>query len=1011
MFPLKLLKLKLLFILLLIGGFSQAETPVVQWARSFGGTNDNIPQSMTTDKFGNVYVAGTFDGGTMTFDSIVLINPDAPNYNMFIVKYDAKGKVLWAKRSDGSYDSSNVTSMATDSNGDIYVSGTFNRSTITFGKFVLHNENAGTFGKMFLVKYNSLGNVLWAKTSINTIGASCINAICTDKYDNIFISGFFRSDSLTLDTKTLLNPGFKSSVFFAKYDSSGNVLFAKSIGSDNVEASCLITVSSKGNIFISGYYYSSSLTFGTIKLFNKINYYIPSSDIFIAKFDESANVIWAKSVGSIGYDNCNSISVDSDENVYLGGYFGDKSDYLGSTLSESFIAFDNIKLQALNTQKNLFVSKYDSSGNAVWAKTNPIGSYGEVCSVYSDKKNLIAIGYTARSLSFGNDTIKSNGSTDAFVAKFNSVGNVLFAKGYGGLGADEGRYITTDKDENIYITGIISNSSINFDSILVNSISGEDMFVAKILASDTLLPKSITFCADDSILTIIAPSNNKLYTWANNYDKVIGNSQTLTIINPVDSAVYTCKFKDSLDSTYIVRYTLLKTIQKADFTSTLSDCKTNTVQFNNQSTTNLGSLNYLWNFGDGTSSIESSPLHKYASGGNHQVGLLINNTVSGCVDSIHKTISYYPKPTINITGDSTICHNVPIILKAQGAATYKWSNGSTADSLKITIPQKVWVLGYSASGCVSDTVFKKITDTTPLVTITGNATFCPGFSTTLKAHGANHYIWSDGSTADSIKVANDTRVWVLGYTTNCMSDTIKFNVSQDPDLNLQLEGNKYYCTGESTMLKISGADSYRWSTGEKTNTISINKAGDYSVTGISKRGCEKTIPIKIVEYKLPAVEFSVTPTTVDTRHNTVKCSIPAQSGVDYKWDMGDGNNEFGAEIQHSYTVSNSLYNYKISLTATNLSGCINTASKTVDILLFIPNVFSPNGDGINDVFMPGVDLEIFDRNGLSLYKGNGGWDGNYHNTKMPNDTYFYVVTYKDNKGQNQTQKGYVILKR
>jgi gliding motility-associated-like protein len=228
---------------------------------------------------------------------------------------------------------------------------------------------------------------------------------------------------------------------------------------------------------------------------------------------------------------------------------------------------------------------------------------------------------------------------------------------------------------------------------------------------------------------------------------------------------------------------------------------------------------------------------------------------------------------------------------------------------------------------------------------------------------------------------------------------------------MQIDGNMYFCTGGNTSLKVSGADSYRWSTGDKTNSVTFNKAGDYFVTGFSKRGCEKTIPVKIVESELPGVDFSVTPTTVDTRHNTVKCSIPAQNGVDYTWDMGDGNIESGAEIQHSYTVSNSLYNYNISLTATNLSGCTNTASKIVDILLFIPNVFSPNGDGVNDLFMPGIDLEIIDRNGMSLYKGNSGWDGNYHNSKMPDDTYYYVVTYKDIKGKIQTQKGYLILKR
>ena len=61
--------------------------------------------------------------------------------------------------------------------------------------------------------------------------------------------------------------------------------------------------------------------------------------------------------------------------------------------------------------------------------------------------------------------------------------------------------------------------------------------------------------------------------------------------------------------------------------------------------------------------------------------------------------------------------------------------------------------------------------------------------------------------------------------------------------------------------------------------------------------------------------------------------------------------------------------------------------------------------------MPDVDLEILDRNGMSIYKGTTGWDGNYHGKKMPDDTYYYVIRYKNINGQIQTQKSFVMLMR
>jgi gliding motility-associated-like protein len=81
---------------------------------------------------------------------------------------------------------------------------------------------------------------------------------------------------------------------------------------------------------------------------------------------------------------------------------------------------------------------------------------------------------------------------------------------------------------------------------------------------------------------------------------------------------------------------------------------------------------------------------------------------------------------------------------------------------------------------------------------------------------------------------------------------------------------------------------------------------------------------------------------------------------------------------------------------------------------FVPNVFTPNGDGHNDYFMPNYEMQVFDRNGMLLYSGtinSKGWDGTYNGEKMDPDTYFYILHYTDYKGQTQTKKGYITLIR
>jgi len=151
--------------------------------------------------------------------------------------------------------------------------------------------------------------------------------------------------------------------------------------------------------------------------------------------------------------------------------------------------------------------------------------------------------------------------------------------------------------------------------------------------------------------------------------------------------------------------------------------------------------------------------------------------------------------------------------------------------------------------------------------------------------------------------------------------------------------------------------------------------------------------------------------TVDEKHNSLICTTAGQTGVGYVWDMGDGNMENGAIINHKYKVDNLLADYKISVTATNANGCVNTSTKLVNVVLFVPNIFSPNGDGINDRFVVGPQVQIFDRNGLKLFEGKTGWDGTYNGVKVDNDTYFYRITYTDINKVERILKGYVTLKQ
>jgi gliding motility-associated-like protein len=225
------------------------------------------------------------------------------------------------------------------------------------------------------------------------------------------------------------------------------------------------------------------------------------------------------------------------------------------------------------------------------------------------------------------------------------------------------------------------------------------------------------------------------------------------------------------------------------------------------------------------------------------------------------------------------------------------------------------------------------------------------------------------------------------------------------------EGDTIFCVGDSTVLTVSGAVDYLWNTGDTSNSVLLKSAGTYSCVGLNKRGCEKINYFNIEIVPPPNVDFIVSKYTLSGRENELTCSVSPQPDVQYNWDMGDGLSETGPKPLHVYNISNGTLAYTIALTATDKYGCKNSSSEIIDVIPFIPNIFSPNGDGTNDVFMPEIKLQVFDRNGMVIFKGTEGWDGKFKGQLVDPDTYFYSIFYNDRFGEEQNKKGYVTLVR
>ncbi|HTL82402.1 MAG TPA: SBBP repeat-containing protein [Bacteroidia bacterium] len=378
------------------------------WAKSSGGNNYEEGTDVATDASGNVYVTGYISSATVSFDTINLSNYYNGNHEMFVVKYNPSGNILWAKcagRVAGGM------GISTDANGNIYVTGQFGEDSMNIGSLTLYNQTYGN-GDVFLIKYDANGSEIWARSGDGGAG-DFSNDVSVDMSGNIFITGYFSSPSFSLDTVTLINASNSNDLFIAKYDSSGNIQWARrASGSSNCIGESVAT-DNNGKSFVTGQYGGTSLTFGSLTITNTAG-----SEGVVVAFDSSGNSLWLKGIAGgpstsdvIGW----SIATDNAGNVYVGGAFYNPTLQFGST------ALTNA--DASGSTSDGFVLKYDGFGNEFWAIRFGNTSSEIRPEVEFDNMNNLFIGasYSSTTLALGSLSLTNAGYYDAFVSKISSV--------------------------------------------------------------------------------------------------------------------------------------------------------------------------------------------------------------------------------------------------------------------------------------------------------------------------------------------------------------------------------------------------------------------------------------------------------------------------------------------------------------------------------------------------------------------------------------------------------------
>jgi hypothetical protein len=384
----------------------------------------------------------------------------------------------WAKL-EGHYAYDYGYAITTDNAGNVYAAGKYEENAVFSGVTLPNQGNHD----IWVAQYSPSGSLNWIRTAGGGSGDYAWGIACDNTY--VYVAGEIEGTNETITfvgspiTLTCIS---SNDIFVAKYDLNGNLLWARSAGGSNYEKATSVAYDNSGNVYICGYY-RGTVTFGGTTTINCTTDGI--EDLFIAKYDASGTFQWVRHAGSTGRDEARSILCDGSGNVYMCGFYSDGCVFGSQTLSSPNGPWYQI-----------FLAKYDASGNLQWVKT--AGSdYDDVgWSITMDNTGRIYMsGEFNADANFDGTHIYSAGMADVFVACYNASGVLQWVKRAGGSLIDRARGIGTD-GTSIFITGQFGNIG-TFGSTTLTAADSSDVFMAALNNNgDFLWATSVTGAAD-----------------------------------------------------------------------------------------------------------------------------------------------------------------------------------------------------------------------------------------------------------------------------------------------------------------------------------------------------------------------------------------------------------------------------------------------------------------------------------------------------------------------------------
>lgn len=772
-------------------------------------------------------------------------------------------------------------------------------------------------------------------------------AVTVDDAGNVYATGYY---STTVDfdpgpgvfNLTSLNA---EDIFLTKYDTDGKLVWAKTIGDFRYQAGYAITLDSAKNIYITGIFFGS-LDFdpgpGVTTLTSAGN-----EDIFISKFDNNGNFVWAKRIGGPTNDFCNAIILDRSGNIYINGYFDDTADFDTGT------GFYNM---TSNGGTDIFICKLRNDGSFLWAKQiGGILSDAAYSIGLDEQNNVYTTGFFFDVADFdpGPGTFMMNavGFGDGYILKLSSSGSFITAGKLGGSSRVRCISLKLDNTSHIYIAGSFDGLA-DFDigpgsSVLSTAIDDEDVFIAKYdLNLNLVWVKQVGGPSFQKVFAVDTDETGNVYTTGHYSGQVDFDpgSGTYNLTAVADPDIFVLKLTGAGEFTWV--YEATGPFYGSGYT--LKVDRSDNI--------------YVAGTFEGTIDFDNGPDdHKLTSAGQSEIFM--------------QKLKQCPNTAINTTLNVVTC-------------TAYTLNNKTYDSSGSYIN-----LVLDQTGCDSIIINLNLIITRAITNLP--AAIC---------QGQNYYAGGKLQTKagiyyDTLKTANDCD--------SVLITTLTVNPIPKPELG----ADRNICAGETIVLNPGVFSSYLWQDQSTTQVYAVTAPGTYRVKVTNQFNCAATARVIIRNLVNPPANFLPADKQLCSG-NVLKISVPGYKS--YEWNTG-------ATISTIQIRNHGVYYLEVK----DHNNCTGTDSLVVHeincIPVGIPNAFTPNNDGKNDIFRPVLNVEItdyqlqvFNRNGQLIFQSKNqeeGWDGKFNGQPLDPGTYVYLIRFRNASQKLSTYTGNISLIR